>query len=291
MLRVARADQDFPTAQGICLHAAGRHGPPGRRRRPDLRAGETLGLVGDSGAGKSTTLFEILAMAKVESGHQFLGQRTGELSGSAERRVARGRADRFPGSDGMSGPADAGRRHHLRAAAGPARRPGDRPARTRAPETRRSRPRRRDPFPHEFSGGKATDLIARALSLRPRLLVLDEPVSALDVSIQAGILNLLQRLQAELGLSYLFVSHDLSVIRHLADQVAVMYLGRTIESGEVDLVFDQPAIRTRERCCPPCRCPIRRWRGRGNACCCPVIHPVRPAGTPVAVFAAAVRCT
>ncbi|WP_395296086.1 dipeptide ABC transporter ATP-binding protein [Kitasatospora hibisci] len=209
----------------------------------DIRQGETLGLVGESGSGKSTTLFELLRLAAPESGRiALLGQDTAQLSRADAHRM-RARLQivfqdpmasldpRMPVGDIVAEPLRAQRAAREEIA-------------RRVPELLRQvglDPAHAVRYPHQFSGGQRQRIsIARALAVRPKLLVLDEPVSALDVSIQAGVLNLLQSLKAELGLSYLFVSHDLSVIRHLADRVSVMYLGRTVEQGEVSAVFDRP---------------------------------------------------
>ncbi|MGF1428483.1 dipeptide ABC transporter ATP-binding protein [Kitasatospora sp. LaBMicrA B282] len=210
----------------------------------DIRRGETLGLVGESGSGKSTTLFEILGLGRPEGGRiDLLGQDTATL-GRAEAHRLRGQLQivfqdpmasldpRMPIGDIIAEPLHAlGRADRATVAA-------------RVPALLAQvglDPAHAARYPHEFSGGQRQRIsIARALAVSPELLVLDEPVSALDVSIQAGILNLLQELKASLGLAYLFVSHDLSVIRHLADRVSVMYLGRTVEHGTAAAVFDSP---------------------------------------------------
>ncbi|PYC84351.1 ABC transporter ATP-binding protein [Streptomyces tateyamensis] len=211
--------------------------------RLDIRRGETLGLVGESGSGKSTALFEVLGLRPPEAGRiELLGQDTAALSAEAAHRL-RARVQivfqdpmasldpRLPVGDIIAEPLQAQGADRGRIAA-------------RIPQLLTQvglEPDHAARYPHEFSGGQRQRIsIARALAVEPELLVLDEPVSALDVSIQAGVLNLLQQLKAELGLAYLFVSHDLSVIRHLADRVSVMYLGRTVEDGPVEQVFAAP---------------------------------------------------
>ncbi|MEU2227198.1 ABC transporter ATP-binding protein [Streptomyces sp. NPDC018347] len=209
----------------------------------DIRRGETLALVGESGSGKSTTLFELLELAAPEGGTaELFGQRLGSL-GKAGTKALRRRVQivfqdpmasldpRMPVGDIIAEP--------LRTQG------ADRAAvARRVPELLAQvglDPAHADRFPHEFSGGQRQRIgIARALSVAPELLVLDEPVSALDVSVQAEVLDLLRRLKEELGLAYLFVSHDLSVVRNIADRVSVVYLGRTVEAGPVDEVFTRP---------------------------------------------------
>ena len=209
----------------------------------DLEAGQTLGIVGESGSGKSTTLHEILELRAPESGRiEVLGHDVATLSPQRRRELRRelqvvfqdpvaSLDPRLPVFDILAEPLDANgfdKAHTDTRVAELLELVGL----SRADATR---------YPAEFSGGQKQRIgIARALALQPKILALDEPVSALDVSIQAGIINLLLDLQSEFNLSYLFVSHDLSVVKHLAHRVAVMYRGAIVEYGDSDEVFANP---------------------------------------------------
>jgi len=211
----------------------------------ELRERETLGLVGESGCGKSTTARTILQLLPATSGSvRFEGE---ELTTRTRRQLRPLRQHvqvvfqdpfasldpRMPVGEIVAEPLRVHGRWNQRS--GP----------TRVDELFQLtglNPEHRNRFPHEFSGGQRQRIgIARALALEPKVLVLDEPVSALDVSIQAGVVNLLEELQDRLGLSYLFIAHDLSVVRHISDRVAVMYLGKIVETGTRSQVYDSPA--------------------------------------------------
>ena len=209
-----------------------------------LRQGEILGLVGESGCGKSTLGRTILQLLPASEGTVVLGGRSLTALRGAELRSARADfqmifqdpyASLNPRMTVFDTLAEAIRAHH----AVPA---GELPARVAAlMEKVGLAPRYQRKYPHEFSGGQRQRIaIARALAVEPKLIVADEPVSALDVSIQAQIINLLAKLSREMGLTLVFISHDLSVVRHIADRIAVMYLGKIVELGPAAAVFDQP---------------------------------------------------
>jgi peptide/nickel transport system ATP-binding protein len=210
----------------------------------DIREGETLGLVGESGCGKTTTLVEVLELVRPQEGRIVVaGKDTTKISREQRKAMRRDLQvvfqdpqasldPRMPIGDILAEPL---RTHGFRGKA----------IDNRVRELLRLVGLDADHasrYPQEFSGGQRQRIgIARALALAPKLIVLDEPVSALDVSIRAGVINLLMQLRAELSLSYLFVAHDLSVVRAVADRVAVMYLGRIAELGPVDGVYAAPA--------------------------------------------------
>ena len=243
VLRVSDLAKTYPLTKGVIL----------RRRVGEVRAvdgvsftlqqGRTLGIVGESGSGKSTTLSQILELATPQAGAiEILGEDVAALD-TASRRKLRTELQvvfqdpvasldpRLPVFDVIAEP--------LATNGFDRRRCEERVAEllgivglNHADASR---------YPAEFSGGQKQRIgIARALALQPKILALDEPVSALDVSIQAGIINLLLDLQRRFGLSYLFVSHDLSVVKHLAHRVAVMYRGKIVEQGDGEQVFTNP---------------------------------------------------
>jgi oligopeptide/dipeptide ABC transporter ATP-binding protein len=212
----------------------------------DLYPGEVLGLVGESGCGKSTTGRAILNLQPATSGSVVFQGR--ELVGLDRKTMRPLRRDiqivfqdpyaslnpRLPVFDIVAEPLVI---HGLTK--------NDKELRERVRQLVEMvglNPEHTNRYPAEFSGGQRQRIgIARALALEPKVLVLDEPVSALDVSIQAGVINLLDDLRTRLNLSYLFIAHDLSVVRHISDRVAVMYLGKIIEVADRDTLFERPA--------------------------------------------------
>jgi peptide/nickel transport system ATP-binding protein len=209
----------------------------------ELRQGRTLGIVGESGSGKSTTLHEILELTGPQSGSiEVLGTDVTTLSPASRRSLRRDIQVVFQDPVASLDP----RLPVFELLAEPLRANGVDKGGTNARVAELLEIvglRRADAvrYPAEFSGGQKQRIgIARALALQPKILALDEPVSALDVSIQAGIINLLLDLQALFDLSYLFVSHDLSVVKHLAHEVVVMHAGTIVEQGDSRQVFDNP---------------------------------------------------
>ena len=210
----------------------------------DIRRGSTFGIVGESGSGKSTTALAVMRLVAITAGQVRLGDADiGSLQGEALRRERRRFQMVFQDPYASLNP---------RKRAGDAildalnlmdvGEPAERPALAMRLFTQTGlKAEQMQLFPHQFSGGQRQRIVlARALAARPELVVCDEPVSALDVAIQAQMLNLMRKLQRENGLTYLFISHDLGVVRHMCDEVAVMYLGRIVEQASRDALFERP---------------------------------------------------
>jgi oligopeptide/dipeptide ABC transporter ATP-binding protein len=210
-----------------------------------VRRGETLGLVGETGCGKSTTARLITRLLDATSGEiYFDGQEITRLKGAKLKAIRRDMQMIFQDPYSSLNPRKTvgsiiGQPfaiHGLNEGKGERKR-----AVQELMEMVGLNPEHYNRYPHEFSGGQRQRIgVARALALKPKLLIADEPVSALDVSIQAQVLNLLRDMQRQLGLTLVFIAHDLSVVRHMCDRVAVMYLGRVVEIGPSDALYDYP---------------------------------------------------
>jgi oligopeptide transport system ATP-binding protein len=244
LLSVKNLKKYFPIKEGVLIDRTVDYVKAVDDVSFDIRTGETLGLVGESGSGKSTTGFCVLQLLKPTSGSVVFDGR--ELTTMSKRDLRGIRREmqivfqdpyaslnpRMTVGDIVSEPLLI---HNV----------GSRRSRRRSAEQLLEvvgfNPDFINRYPHEFSGGQRQRIgIARALALNPRLIVCDEPVSALDVSIQAQILNLLKDLQIEFGLTYLFVAHDLAVVRGMSDQIAVMNRGQIVEHGPAEKVYTNP---------------------------------------------------
>ncbi|MFL6005119.1 MAG: ABC transporter ATP-binding protein, partial [Gaiellaceae bacterium] len=241
LLEVSELTKHFPVKEGLLIDRTVGYVKAVDGVSFEIQEGETLGLVGESGSGKSTTGYCILQLIRPTSGSvRFMGRDLTQLKGEELRRVRREMQivfqdpyasldPRMTVGDIVSEPLVVHRVGGRRARRETVR---------RLLEVVGFNPEFTNRYPHEFSGGQRQRIgIARALALNPRLIVCDEPVSALDVSIQAQILNLLKDLQQEFGLTYLFIAHDLAVVRAMSDRIAVMNKGRIVEIGVAETVY------------------------------------------------------
>lgn len=243
LLRAREVVKDFPTRRGL---GARRHGAVRAVSGVslDLLRGETLGVVGESGCGKSTLARCLVRLLPLTSGSvEFDGQDISRLSRRQLRPVRREMQLIFQDPYASLNPrrrvgdivAEPIRVHRLSEGTSPHRRVRE------LFDVVGLDPSHVDRYPHEFSGGQRQRIgIARALAVNPKLVVADEPVSALDVSIQAQVLGLMEDLQQRLGLTYLFIAHDLGVVYHVSDRIAVMYLGEVVELGPAEPLYATP---------------------------------------------------
>ncbi|MER8184217.1 ABC transporter ATP-binding protein [Kitasatospora sp. NPDC094015] len=242
LLTVQDLGMTFPGGNGTFRRRAGIRAVDGVSF--DVRPGETLGLVGESGCGKSTTGRMLVRLLDPTAGRVGFHGRDITRIGQRELRPLRSKLQIiFQDPFASLNP----RQTVQQIVSAPLRAQGTEPKRIAAEVRDLIRlvglaPEHLERYPHQFSGGQAQRIgIARALATRPELVVADEPVSALDVSIQAQIVGLMERLQRELGVAYVFIAHDLAVVRHISHRVAVMYLGRIVEIGDKREVYERPA--------------------------------------------------
>jgi oligopeptide transport system ATP-binding protein len=245
LLEVRHVKKYFPIRKGVLQRAVAQvHAVDGVSFT--VREGETLGLVGESGCGKSTLGRTIVRLLEPTDGEViFQGQHIEHFGTRKLRPLRREMQMVFQDPYASLNPrkrvgtivSDPMRIHNLGSRAEQKRRVGE------ILETVGLSPEHYNRFPHEFSGGQRQRIgIARALALRPKLIVADEPVSALDVSIQSQMLNLLDDLQNELQLTYVFIAHDLGVVRHVSDRIAVMYLGKIVELSPAEELYTKPIM-------------------------------------------------
>ncbi|WP_327321239.1 ABC transporter ATP-binding protein [Streptomyces sp. NBC_01210] len=246
-------EKELLSVRNLTMAFPGRRGRTGRKGAPikavdgidfDVSRGETLGLVGESGCGKSTTGRMIVRLLEPTAGSVvFEGKDISHLPPSEMRPLRKHLQMVFQDPHSSLNP----RQAVSRIIADPLLVQGwsESDARRKAVELMELVgliPEHRDRYPHEFSGGQAQRIgIARSLATSPRLVIADEPVSALDVSVQAQIVNLMEKLRKELGLAYVFIAHDLAVVKRVCDRVAVMYLGRIVEIGDKHELYGDAA--------------------------------------------------